>query len=440
LSKFAALIVALLSLSISSCIAGTITGKVLPLGIHAQVTATSDDSSGQEYKANVRSDGRFGIVHLPPGRYTVEPQALGYIQVPHPVAWEYENLDISKNGTVDVPQINMRPVGTLELRISPEDADARLSIDGIDNKFFHDDVAQNEFSLDCLPQGKFKLRLSARGYADGDYDFTIQAHKTTHMAVTLGKSGSISGTIVPCPSNGEVYLRKTGERYILPYHSTIDSKGHYKISGMPAGKYDLVVLVTGCEVVIGYGNLPAGTDTLTSQDRKQIGDLFDSYHSAISKRDLAKAMSLFSKDYMDENNTDYNGTKKELADLFAGGSFSPATRKNFIMKGKTGERAWVVYFHGYKEQSAFGEEVDNGDDIQDEMVYENRAWHFHHRTRVSAMAFFKGDEAVAAVAATQGPFPAKWTWRYSDDPSISAIQVTNGIDSTGHDVTLTPIN
>jgi hypothetical protein len=205
----------------------------LPRGGNIEKTFVLEKNSGVITLSVTPSDARVLInkadytgkpsIELPPGKYTIEVQNSGYVDIS-------ETFELKRSGKIERTFILEKNSGTLNLSVTP--SDARVLI----NK---EDYA-NKNTIELAP-GRYKIEIQKSGYIDQSETIDIaRGGKINKQFSLVAKTGTLQFSVTPV--DAKVQLMR-GSIVIYSWEGLKIQKG------IPVGEYELISAASGFRTI-----------------------------------------------------------------------------------------------------------------------------------------------------------------------------------------------
>lgn len=423
------------------CLAGSISGKVVPATSDALVCLLSHKDGGEVARTDLDKGGRFAFRGIAAGAYDIEVTAEVYVTYKTTTP-----ITVTKNSSSGDHIIGLTRGALVKGKIAPAGVVPRIELKGDKARYYaiYDPDTGFYRTEERLPSGKYYFSATAEGYAAIEKDIKLIAPKTTILDLVFVRTGSISGKISPVPAEGAVIAVNTDRR--IPLESgEIHSDGSYRVEKLPPGTYDLIILAKGYERVIGWGPVP-GPDTLTDKDKRDIEAIFARGDKAWADKDVDTLMALIP----DKERTNAQRRKLWTERLHSVKSYYNERTFDFIV-GQTGKSAVAVERVRRKlvyADDPKGAAHEDKAHLRVTLAFETGAWRITDILTLESRPEWNIPLNTRTEAFLVGPFPGEvadiqdpkpMPWRYSGDSRILSIKVESEGESRGHDFTLTPL-
>jgi hypothetical protein len=325
------------------------------------------------------------------------------------------------------------PVGALKVKVLPAEAHATVTVIAAPELHPVWRLTQGQsggiYLFEGLPAGGYQVVAESRRYI-GDWrpQVNVKPSQTTEVTFSLGLGAVISGTITPSGRRILVMVQSTAGSWSFAF---ADPKtGHYEVTGLRPGEYDLAFASPQGEAIRGLPPLPP--NTMTEASGKALAEL--AHHWAASRSDGATAadrLRPYSRSFRDGDITydklaaiAQKSDEREAKAKAAGRPPRPTADRTLLEIVRVGgdDTRAVVLVHGrWKEVRRSSEEVVSSTEYDEVALLQREAGEW------KIVVLRGGGVAPAAQAKHVSHL-------FSD--KIAGIRVAAGQESTGHDLTL----
>jgi hypothetical protein len=230
------------------------------------VTSATVVVKGAGLLAKADAKGHFSLDELPPEPLTLVVRAPGFLQKevlcdPRSNAEKMIRLrgDSAATGRVmDTTYDPPRPIPAATIRLDNSPIAARSNDKG-------------QFVLDGAPSGAARIVVSAPGYIPCEFFQRLQHEAPTQIGdIALAGNGEVQGTVVSEGSQRPV-VHADVRLHGTAVAARTDDSGHYCLSGLPPGQFDLAIEAPGYEPLQHREVVESGKNTLQLSLKKDSG-------------------------------------------------------------------------------------------------------------------------------------------------------------------------